>query len=219
MRRLFYTLLTLTIASALVALTACAGAHPAKERAKKESATGTPQETAPTAEPIRVLMKTSKGSVTLELYPDKAPKTVENFLSYVDEGSYDNTLFHRVIPRFMVQGGGFEPGMKPKETHAPIKNEADNGLHNRRGTIAMARTLKPDSATAQFFINVADNSRLDFRSKDLRGWGYCVFGKVVKGMRNIDRIAKGATTSRAGHHNVPVKEVVIRSIRRLKAKE
>jgi len=161
-------------------------------------------------------METNRGSITLELYPDEAPKTVANFLRYVDEGFYDNTLFHRVIRHHIIQGGGYERGMKPKKTHDPIPNEADNGLHNLRGTIAMARTMKPDSATSQFFINLADNPSLDFRSKDPKGWGYCVFGKVVEGMRTVNKIGKALTTKRAGLHNVPFKDVVIQSIRRAK---
>jgi peptidyl-prolyl cis-trans isomerase B (cyclophilin B) len=158
-----------------------------------------------------VLMQTSLGSIKLELDEDKAPITVNNFLTYVDDGFYDNTIFHRVIDRFMIQGGGFEPGMKQKKTRAPIKNESGNGLSNVRGSIAMARTSDLNSATAQFYINVVDNSGSLDEPK------YCVFGKVVEGMDTVDKI-KGARTGRSGgHENVPVSDVVINSIRRVQA--
>ncbi|RMF86280.1 MAG: peptidyl-prolyl cis-trans isomerase [Nitrospirae bacterium] len=156
-------------------------------------------------------MKTTLGTMVFELYPDKAPITVANFLRYVDEGFYDNTLFHRVVPHFVIQGGGYGPGMTPKPTHKPIKNEAGNGLRNVRGTIAMARTLKPHSATSQFFINLVDNPNLDHVDDTLRGWGYCVFGKIVKGRRVMDRIGRVPTD----RHQRPKKEVVILSVRRL----
>ena len=129
-------------------------------------------------DPVTVLITTSKGNITVELLPDKAPETVANFLRYVDEGFYNGTIFHRVISGFMIQGGGFQPGMTQKATRAPIKNEADNGLKNDLGTIAMARTSDPHSATAQFFINTKDNPNLDHQQKSTQGWGYCVFGKV-----------------------------------------
>ncbi len=165
------------------------------------------------ANPV-VEMKTTAGTITLELYPDKAPKTVENFLAYVDAGFYDNTVFHRVIKGFMIQGGGFTKGMTQKETRPPIPNEADNGLKNERGTIAMARTNQPHSATSQFFINLVDNRMLDFRSKNLRGWGYCVFGKVVSGMEAVDTIAKLPTGVRHGHRDVPLEDAIILSVTR-----
>ncbi|HBB40385.1 MAG: peptidyl-prolyl cis-trans isomerase A [Nitrospirae bacterium CG18_big_fil_WC_8_21_14_2_50_70_55] len=165
------------------------------------------------ANPV-VEMVTSAGTITLELYPDKAPKTVENFLAYVDGGFYTDTLFHRVIPGFMAQGGGFTKEMKEKETRPPIPNEADNGLKNERGTIAMARTNDPNSATAQFFVNLVDNRFLDHTRKDARGWGYCVFGKATGGMEVVDAIAKLPTGQRAGMGDVPLKEVVILSARR-----
>jgi len=130
-------------------------------------------------EKVKVLMKTNLGDIVLELDGDKAPKTVDNFVAYVKDGFYDGTIFHRVIPDFMIQGGGFTAEMERKQTRAPIPNEADNGLKNDRGTIAMARTSDPHSATAQFFINLKDNDFLNFRSKDVRGWGYAVFGRVV----------------------------------------
>ena len=157
----------------------------------------------------QVKFTTSLGAFTLQLDADKAPKTVENFLAYVAAGHYDNTIFHRVIKGFMIQGGGFEPGMKQKETRAPIDNEAANGLKNKRGTIAMARTGDPHSATAQFFINVVDNEFLDFKSPSGQGWGYCVFGEVTEGLDVIDAI-KGVRTGNKGfHQDVPVDDVVI----------
>ena len=149
------------------------------------------------------------GVITLELDHEKAPKSVTNFLSYVQNGHYDNTVFHRVIKNFMIQGGGFEPGMNQKPTGEQIKNEADNGLKNERGTIAMARTQAPHSATAQFFINVADNDFLNHRSPDLQGWGYCVFGKVSEGMDVVDAIRKVKTGSSGFHQDVPKEDVII----------
>ena len=143
-------------------------------------------------DPVSVLITTSKGDITVELLPAKAPETVANFLRYVDEGFYNGTIFHRVIPGFMIQGGGYDQAYKRKETHDPVVNEADNGLKNNRGTIAMARTGDPHSATAQFFINHTDNPALDHRNKG-SGWGYAVFGKVVDGMAVVDRIANVKT--------------------------
>jgi cyclophilin family peptidyl-prolyl cis-trans isomerase len=167
-----------------------------------------------------VIMDTSMGKIEIELYRDKAPITVNNFLSYVEKKFYDGTIFHRVIPTFMIQGGGFEPGMKEKETQAPIKNESTNGLSNKRGTIAMARRPAPDTATAQFFINVEDNEGLD-KAKARDGFGYCVFGKVIKGMDVVDKIRKVKTTTKfqdtpmgkVPHSNVPVEDVIIKSVR------
>ncbi len=158
---------------------------------------------------MAVKLHTNHGTITLELDSEKAPETVKNFLAYVASGHYDNTLFHRVIKGFMVQGGGFEPGMKQKPTLDPIKNEADNGLKNVTGTIAMARTQAPHSATAQFFINVADNDFLDFRSPDTQGWGYCVFGRVTDGMDVVNAIRSVKTGSSGFHQDVPVEDVVI----------
>lgn len=155
----------------------------------------------------RVVMETSLGSMTIELDDAKAPLTVANFLSYVDEGFYNGTIFHRVISNFMIQGGGFEPGMKQKKTKGTIKNESPNGLSNKRGSIAMARLPDPDTATAQFFINVVDNGGLD-------GARYCVFGKVVEGLDVVDKIKVTSTGSKAGHQDVPVKDVVITEVRR-----
>ncbi len=163
------------------------------------------------ASTVTVELNTNKGTIVLELYPDKAPATVANFVQYVRDGFYNGTIFHRVIPGFMIQGGGFEPGMTQKATRGPIKNEADNGLKNDVGTIAMARTPDPDSATAQFFINVKDNDFLNYRSPTPQGWGYCVFGKVIEGMDVVHAIEKVATTNRGGHQDVPVDDVVIES--------
>ncbi len=158
-----------------------------------------------------VIMETSMGSLEIELMADEAPITVENFLAYVDDGFYDGTIFHRVIPDFMIQGGGMTQDMREKDTKPPITNEADNGLKNRRYTLAMARTQEKDSATSQFFINVADNGFLDH---GLRDFGYAVFGKVVAGADVVDRIAAVQTGSRGFHQDVPVETVTIQSVRR-----
>lgn len=158
----------------------------------------------------QVNLQTNKGLIVLELYPDKAPKTVENFLAYVDSGFYNGTVFHRVIKDFMIQGGGFSEDMTQKETRQPIANEADNGLKNERGTIAMARTNNPDSATAQFFINLKDNSFLDHTAKNARGWGYAVFGKVTEGMAVVDTIGTAATGAKGKFpKDVPLETVII----------
>ena len=156
-----------------------------------------------------VKLHTNFGTIVIELDAAKAPETVKNFLAYVEAGHYDNTIFHRVIDGFMIQGGGFEPGMTQKPTGEQIKNEADNGLKNERGTIAMARTQAPHSATAQFFINVADNEFLNYRSPDLQGWGYCVFGRVTEGLDVVDAIRKVKTGSSGFHQDVPKEDVVI----------
>jgi peptidyl-prolyl cis-trans isomerase B (cyclophilin B) len=156
-----------------------------------------------------VRLQTNFGVITLELDSEKAPETVQNFLNYVNSGFYDNTLFHRVIDDFMIQGGGFEPGMKQKKTQAPIQNEAANGLKNEAYTIAMARTADVHSATAQFFINVTSNGFLNYKSSSPQGYGYCVFGKVVEGQDVIDKIKKVKTGDYAGHQNVPLDDVVI----------
>ena len=170
-----------------------------------------------TAANPQVEIRTNMGAVTLELYPENAPVTVENFLQYVKEGHYNGTIFHRVIPGFMIQGGGFTPDMSEKATRAPIKNEAGNGLRHAAGMVAMARTPDPHSASAQFFINLADNPALDFRAPTRDGYGYCVFGKVVTGMDVVNRIAKVATGTKRPHSDVPLKPVVIESIHRLDA--
>ena len=161
----------------------------------------------------KVSMETNKGTVLIELYPDKAPKTVENFLRYVNAGKYDGTIFHRVIKDFMNQGGGYTPDFKKVETFAPIQNEADNGLKNKRGTIAMARTGDPHSATNQFFINTVDNAFLDHSGKTMRGWGYCVFGTVVDGMDVMDRIARVKTGAGGPlNQDVPQEEILIQKV-------
>ncbi len=163
----------------------------------------------------KVIMKTSMGDVTIELYPDKAPITVKNFFSYVDEKFYDGTIFHRVIKGFMIQGGGLTEDFKEKSTKSPIKNEATNGLKNKKGTIAMARTAVIDSATSQFFINHVDNSFLNHRNSTHEGFGYCVFGKVIKGLDVVDAIAKVKTMSKSGQMDVPSETITIISIRRV----
>ena len=156
-----------------------------------------------------VLLKTNKGDIVLELDSKNAPETTENFIRYVKEGHYDGTIFHRVIKDFMIQGGGMDSQMQERPTHAPIMNEADNGLKNNKYTIAMARTSDPDSATAQFFINTNDNDFLNFKSQTMQGWGYAVFGKVVSGAEAVDAIEVVATTRRFPHDDVPVEPVVI----------
>jgi peptidyl-prolyl cis-trans isomerase B (cyclophilin B) len=156
-----------------------------------------------------VKLHTNHGAITLELDEAKAPLTAANFLSYVDSGHYSNTLFHRVIDGFMIQGGGMEPGMKEKDTKAPVKNEANNGLKNDAYTVAMARTSEPHSASSQFFINVGNNDFLNFSGESVRGWGYCVFGKVVEGKEVVDKIKGVATGNKGGHQDVPVEDVII----------
>lgn len=158
----------------------------------------------------RVRLETNHGVIVLALDSKAAPKTVENFLSYVRSGFYDGTIFHRVIKGFMVQGGGLTADMQKKPTREPILNEADNGLKNQRGTVAMARTNQPNSATSQFFINSADNSFLDHKDKTMQGWGYCVFGKVVEGMNVVDYIESLPTTVKDGRHDVPTSPVIIK---------
>jgi len=156
-----------------------------------------------------IKIHTSMGDIDIELDHENAPKTAANFQQYVEEGFYDGTIFHRVIEGFMIQGGGMEPGMKEKQTRETIENEAHNGLKNLTGTIAMARTNEPHSASAQFFINLKDNTFLDHKSKDSQGWGYCVFAKVVDGMDVVNQIKQQATTSNMGHQDVPAEDIVI----------
>ena len=165
----------------------------------------------------QVEMKTSLGTLTIELYPDKAPKTVENFLQYARDGFFDGTVFHRVIPGFMIQGGGMSPELKEKPTRPPVPNEAKNGLKNETGTIAMARTADPHSASAQFFINLKDNAFLDYPGRD--GWGYAVFGKVVQGFDVVEKIARVPTGNAGFHQNVPTKPVLIEAARVLPEKK
>ena len=156
-----------------------------------------------------IKLHTNHGVITLKLFADKAPETVANFIQYVKDGHYDNTIFHRVISNFMIQGGGFDSDMKQKSTRETIKNEANNGLSNKTGTIAMARTMEPHSASAQFFINVKDNDFLDHSAPTVQGWGYAVFGEVVEGMDVVDAIKNVATTSKGGHQDVPRDAVII----------
>ena len=167
----------------------------------------------------QVELQTSEGRIVVELDDKRAPATVDNFVGYARSGFYDGTIFHRVIAGFMIQGGGFTPGMKEKETRAPIRNEADNGLKNEKYTIAMARTSDPHSASAQFFINVADNAFLNHRAPTSSGWGYAVFGKVVEGREVVDRIARVATGRSGFHQDVPKEDVVIRSAKILPEKK
>lgn len=164
----------------------------------------------------QVLIETTKGNIILELYPSKAPKSVKNFLRYVNEGFYDGTIFHRVISNFMIQGGGFTEQMRQKETHAPIQNEADNGLKNQIGTVAMARTNDPHSASSQFFINVAQNSFLDFREKTERAYGYAVFGRVINGMRVVNKIRQAKTGFNSGMGDVPLSPIVMTKVTQIK---
>lgn len=159
-----------------------------------------------------VTFHTTFGDIVVRMFEDKAPATVANFLTYCREGFYDNTLFHRVIKGFMIQGGGYAPGMQEKATHEPVRNEANNGLKNTRGTLAMARTMEPHSATAQFFINVVDNDFLNFRDESVHGWGYCVFAEVTEGMDVVDRIAAVATGRYGMHDDVPKEDVLIERV-------
>ncbi|MBN1534622.1 MAG: peptidyl-prolyl cis-trans isomerase [Spirochaetes bacterium] len=159
-------------------------------------------------------MRTNMGDVVIELFDDRAPATVRNFLAYADRGFYSGTVFHRVIGNFMIQGGGMMPGLVQKATAAPIANEAHNGIANNRGTLAMARTMDPHSATAQFFINVENNDFLNFRDRSVQGYGYCVFGRVLRGMEVVDRIRRVPTHTAGPYQDVPVRDVVILSITR-----
>ncbi|MBQ3033155.1 MAG: peptidyl-prolyl cis-trans isomerase [Deferribacterales bacterium] len=164
------------------------------------------------AAPVKVLMETNYGNIELELYPDKAPQTVKNFVSYAKDGHYDGLIFHRVIKDFMIQGGGFDENMKEKPTKAPIPNEAYNGLKNERGTIAMARTNDPHSATSQFFINHKTNSFLNYKAQTTAGWGYAVFGKVINGMDVVDKIAGVETGSLGYFQDVPTEKIIIKKV-------
>ncbi len=163
-------------------------------------------------------MKTNYGTMVLELNPEKAPKTVANFLAYAKDGFYDGTLFHRVIDKFVIQGGGFGPGMTQKMTRPPIENEANNGLRNARGTLAMARATDPHSATSQFFVNIVDNDFLNYTAPTPAGWGYCVFGKVIDGMHIVDQIKGVVTGSKLGHKDVPLSDVIIEKIQIIEEK-
>jgi peptidyl-prolyl cis-trans isomerase B (cyclophilin B) len=163
-------------------------------------------------------MKTNYGTIVLELNSEKAPKTVENFLAYAKDGFYDGTLFHRVIDKFVIQGGGFGPGMTQKMTRPPIENEANNGLRNARGTLAMARATDPHSATSQFFVNIVDNDFLNYTAPTPAGWGYCVFGKVIDGMHIVDQIKGVVTGSKLGHKDVPLSDVIIEKMQVIEEK-
>jgi peptidyl-prolyl cis-trans isomerase B (cyclophilin B) len=156
-----------------------------------------------------VVLITNFGEIKIELFAEEAPKTVANFIDYVKSGFYDGVIFHRVIPGFMIQGGGMLPGMEEKDTNAPIENEANNGLKNDRGTLAMARTMEPHSASSQFFINTVDNGFLNFRSETPDGWGYAVFAKVIEGMDVVDKISQVSTGRMGFHQDVPTEEVII----------
>ena len=202
-------------------LPACGGGGDSVSPETEPAAETTPMETTtpptdpgsdlPTPGPSAVLMRTSAGDLTIELYPNEAPRTVANFLQYTEDGFYDGTIFHRVVRGFVIQGGGFTADMVEKETRAPIDNEAQNGLMNLRGTLSMARTMDPHSATSQFFVNTKDNAMLDHTEPSPRGWGYAVFGMVIAGMETVDRIEASRVVSRAGHNDVPETPIVIES--------
>jgi len=204
MTRISTFLFTLLLGATL-ATTGCGAKEPGKQTVSTEPAAGQP------ANP-RVLIETSKGNFTVELFASKAPVSVENFLSHVKTGFYDGTVFHRVIPGFMIQGGGMLPDMTEKSRGAPIKNEANNGLKNLRGTLAMARTGEPHSATSQFFINVADNYFLNHRGESFEGWGYAVFGQVLSGMEVVDAIVAVPRGDRGMHQDVPIEPVVMTKV-------
>jgi peptidyl-prolyl cis-trans isomerase B (cyclophilin B) len=192
----------LFVAALMLAVSGCGASEPGTQNVSTTPAAGLP------ANP-RVLIETSKGNITLELFPAKAPQSVGNFLNYVKTGFYDGLVFHRVIPNFMIQGGGMTADMEEKPKNAPIQNEADNGLKNLRGTLAMARTGEPHSASSQFFINVADNAFLNHRGKSFEGWGYAVFGQVVDGMDVVDAIAAVPRGNRGPFGDVPIEPVVM----------
>jgi peptidyl-prolyl cis-trans isomerase B (cyclophilin B) len=210
---------SVAIAALAASIVLAAATSRAAEPAAKDGAAGGEKGSAAMADkaagggknPV-VVISTSMGDIEVELYADKAPESVKNFLGYVESGQYDGTIFHRVIKDFMIQGGGFTPDMNQKPTKAPIKNEADNGLKNTVGTLAMARTSVPDSATSQFFINTKDNAFLDHKGKTQQGWGYAVFGKVIGGLDVVRKIEAVSTTNKGMHQDVPAEPVVIKSI-------
>ena len=199
------TRFTVFLAALLLGVAGCNAQEPGKQTVSTQPAAGQP------ANP-RVLIETSKGNITVELFANNAPVTVKNFLSYVNSGFYDGVIFHRVIPGFMIQGGGMLPDMSEKPRGTPIQNEADNGLKNLRGTLAMARTMDPHSAGSQFFINVADNYPLNHRGKSVEGWGYAVFGQVVEGMEVVDAIVAVPRGSVGPHDDVPLEPVVMKKV-------
>ncbi|MBI1283805.1 MAG: peptidyl-prolyl cis-trans isomerase [Thiobacillus sp.] len=192
----------LLVGALMLGISGCGASEPGKQTVSTNPAAGQP------ANP-RVLIETSKGNITVEVFPGQAPQSAGNFLNYVKTGFYDGLVFHRVIPNFMIQGGGMTPDMQEKPKNAPIQNEADNGLKNLRGTLAMARTGEPHSASSQFFINVADNAFLNHRGKSFEGWGYAVFGQVVDGMDVVDAIAAVPRGNRGPHGDVPIEPVVM----------
>jgi peptidylprolyl isomerase/peptidyl-prolyl cis-trans isomerase B (cyclophilin B) len=204
MTRISTFLFSLLLGTTLAA-TGCNAREPGKQTVSTAPALGQP------ANP-RVLIETSKGNITVELFPGNAPKSVANFLAYVKSGFYDGTVFHRVIPGFMIQGGGMLPDMTEKSRGAPIRNEAKNGLKNLRGTLAMARTGEPHSATSQFFINVADNYFLNHRGESFEGWGYAVFGQVLSGMEVVDAIVAVPRGDRGMHQDVPLEPVIMKKV-------
>ena len=204
MTRFSAFLLALTLGASL-ATSGCNAKEPGKQTVSTQPAAGQP------ANP-RVLIETSKGNITVELFRCNAPLSVDNFLKHVNSGFYDGTIFHRVIPGFMIQGGGMLPDMTEKTRGTPIQNEADNGLKNLRGTLAMARTMEPHSATSQFFINVTDNYFLNHRGKSIEGWGYAVFGQVVDGMPVVDAIVAVQRGNRGPHQDVPLEPVVMKKV-------
>ena len=199
------TRLTIFLAALLLGVGGCNAKEPGKQTVSTQPAAGQP------ANP-RVLIETSKGNITVELFPNNAPLSVKNFLAYANAGFYDGTIFHRVIPGFMIQGGGMLPDMTEKPRGTPIQNEADNGLKNLRGTLAMARTMEPHSATSQFFINVEDNYFLNHRGKSIEGWGYAVFGQVVDGMPVVDAIVAVPRGNSGPHQDVPLQPVLMKKV-------
>ena len=201
---------TLFLGALMLGISGCGASEPGKQTASTAPAAGQP------ANP-RVLIETSKGNITVEVVPGQAPQSAGNFINYVKTGFYDGLAFHRVIPNFMVQTGGMTPDMTEKPKNAPIQNEADNGLKNLRGTLAMARTGEPHSASSQFFINVADNAFLNHRGKSFEGWGYAVFGQVVDGMDVVDAIVSAPRGNRGPHGDVPVEPVVMKRVTLLPA--
>ena len=205
MTRLPYYLTTLFLGFMMLGISGCNASEPGTQTVSTAPAAGQPDNP-------RVLIETSKGNITVELFPANAPQSVANFLRYVKSGFYDGLMFHRVIPGFMIQGGGMMPDMTEKPNGAPILNEADNGLKNLRGTLAMARTGEPHSATSQFFINVADNYALNHRGKSIEGWGYAVFGQVVDGMDVVDAIVAVPRGNRGPHGDVPVDPIVMKRV-------
>jgi peptidylprolyl isomerase/peptidyl-prolyl cis-trans isomerase B (cyclophilin B) len=204
MRRTFLVGFTLLF-TGLLGVTGCNAREPGKQTVSTQPAAGQP------ANP-QVLIETSKGNITVELFPNNAPKSVANFLKLAQSGYYDGTIFHRVIPGFMIQGGGMLPDLSEKPRGERVMNEADNGLRNLRGTLAMARTMEPHSATSQFFINVADNTMLDHRGKSIEGWGYAVFGQVVSGMEVADAIVAVPRGSQGPYDDVPNEPVIIKHV-------